>query len=296
MWMWQEPEPEYDDNDDYDPFAIGEDAAPKEKDDEDDEDDESEEEEDVPERYAPDEVDVLYDDDGNEVAAEDTDLDAAAEDVEETEVDIEAQDDPIAQEDKEPEVPAEAPRKKLKRELRAEALARLESAARTEADFTKVTEWWDRLDQNRERKERYHEVSRGDVPLEYKATYDGLIFPLHLNNPMKKQAQRGDFIEWLFDCAFEMDELVYPPFSRFIQRLSDEHKEILFFHYLHRYSTVELGAMRGQSDRNVRKVRTTMMKHLRRDFHRWMKRQIELGRQSQLPKEYIRFMERYDEG
>ena len=134
------------------------------------------------------------------------------------------------------------------------------------------------------------------MPLEYKATYDGMVFPLHLNNPMKKQAQRGDFIEWLFDCPFEMDELVYPPFSRFIRRLSDEHKEILFFHYLHRYSTVELGAMRGQSDRNIRKVRTTILKHLRRDFHRWLKRQIELGRQGQLPKEYIRFMERYDEG
>ena len=293
MWMWEDPEPEYDDDDDYDPFAIGEDAEPKETD---EEDDESEEEEDVPELYAPDEVDVLYDDDGNEVETEDADLDAAAEEVEETEVDIEAQADPIAREDEEPEAPAEAPRKKLKRELRAEALARLESVARTEADFAKVTDWWDRLDSNRERKERYHEVSRGDVPLEYKATYDGLVFPLHLNNPMKKQAQRGDFIEWLFDCPFEMDELVYPPFSRFIQRLSDERKEILFFHYLHRYSTVELGAMRGQSDRNIRKVRTTMMKHLRRDFHRWLKRQIELGRQSQLPKEYIRFMERYNEG
>ena len=293
MWMWEDPEPEYEEDEDYDPFATGEDAEPKEKD---EEDDEAEEEEDVSILYPPDEVDVFYDDDGNETELEKTELDTAAEEVEEAELVIEAQDDPIAKEDEVPEDPVEAPRKKLKRELRAEALARLESVARTEADFTKVTEWWDRLDRNRERKERYHEVSRGDVPLEYKATYDGLIFPLHLNNPMKKQAQRGDFIEWLFDCPFEMDELVYLPFSRFIQRLSDEHKEILFFHYLHRYSTVELGAMRGQSDRNIRKVRTTMMKHLRRDFQRWLKRQIELGQQSQMPKEYIRFMERYNEG
>jgi len=28
VWMWEDPEPEYDDDDDYDPFAIGEDAEP----------------------------------------------------------------------------------------------------------------------------------------------------------------------------------------------------------------------------------------------------------------------------
>ena len=52
--------------------------------------------------------------------------------------------------DEEPE------RKKLKRELRAEALARLEDAARTQRDFEKVIAWWDKLDANRERRERYH--------------------------------------------------------------------------------------------------------------------------------------------
>ena len=62
--------------------------------------------------------------------------------------------------DEEPE------RKKLKRELRAEALARLEDAARTQKDFENVIAWWDKLDANRERRERYHELSRSgdDVP------------------------------------------------------------------------------------------------------------------------------------
>ena len=52
--------------------------------------------------------------------------------------------------DEEPE------RKKLKRELRAEALARLEDSARTQRDFENVIAWWDKLDANRERRERYH--------------------------------------------------------------------------------------------------------------------------------------------
>ena len=36
-------------------------------------------------------------------------------------------------------------KRKLKRELQAEALARLESAARTVEDFKNIAAWWDRL-------------------------------------------------------------------------------------------------------------------------------------------------------
>ena len=43
-------------------------------------------------------------------------------------------------------------RKKLKREIEREALARMEAAARTEAEFENVTAVWDRLDANRERR------------------------------------------------------------------------------------------------------------------------------------------------
>ena len=47
--------------------------------------------------------------------------------------------------------------KRLKRELRAEALRRLEDAARTAEDFAVVVEEWNKLDRNRERRERDHE-------------------------------------------------------------------------------------------------------------------------------------------
>ena len=57
--------------------------------------------------------------------------------------------------------------KRLKREIRAESIRRLEEAARTEKDFWTVVEEWNKLDRNRERRERDHENLRGDVPLEY---------------------------------------------------------------------------------------------------------------------------------
>ena len=68
--------------------------------------------------------------------------------------------------------------KRLKREIRAEALRRLEEAARTESDFLTVVDEWNKLDRNRERRERDHENLRGDVPLEFRAVPEPRIAPL----------------------------------------------------------------------------------------------------------------------
>ena len=63
----------------------------------------------------------------------------------------------------------------LQRDLRRMALNRMEDAARTYEDFQEIVRVWDRLDANRERKERYHTISRGDVPLDYEAAPDGIL-------------------------------------------------------------------------------------------------------------------------
>ena len=57
--------------------------------------------------------------------------------------------------------------KRLKREIRAEALRRLEEAARTESDFLSVVDEWNKLDRNRERRERDHENLRGESRFRY---------------------------------------------------------------------------------------------------------------------------------
>ena len=56
--------------------------------------------------------------------------------------------------------PELAGRTLLKRDMRKAAIARMEAAARTEADFREVIDAWDKEDANRERRERYHEVGR----------------------------------------------------------------------------------------------------------------------------------------
>ena len=55
--------------------------------------------------------------------------------------------------------------------------------------------------------------------------------------------------------------------SRLIQSLSEEHKEVLYFLSLRLYSTTQLAGLRGQSDRNIRKVRNTIRKNLQRKLY-----------------------------
>lgn len=179
------------------------------------------------------------------------------------EIEADAQEHPVEDDDED-----EAPeRKKLKRELRAEALARLEDAARTEKDFKNVIAWWDRLDANRERRERYHELSRSgdDVPLDYGASANGLYFPDYLNDVLEKQIRRGDFIDAIFNCPYDIHELVTEEYlSLILRELNDEHKELLFLCAVRLFSSTKIAAIRGQSDRNIRKVRNTMLKKIRK--------------------------------
>ena len=176
-----------------------------------------------------------------------------------------------------PEPPA---KKKLKRELEQEALARLESAARTVSDFENVIAWWDRLDANRERRERYHEVSRSgdDLPIDYGASKDGLRFPDTMNSVLEKQRQQGDFIDAIFNCPYEIHELVTEPYmSKVLFELSDDHKEILYFSAVRMYSSIKIAELRGQSDRNIRKVRNTMLKKIYKKILPYLKEREEKG-------------------
>ena len=96
--------------------------------------------------------------------------------------------------------------KRLKREIRAEALRRLEEAARTESDFLSVVDEWNKLDRNRERRERDHENLRGDVPLEFQAVPDPKIAPLWMNLPRFRQLCQGNFLDIIFSCPYELQD------------------------------------------------------------------------------------------
>ena len=158
-------------------------------------------------------------------------------------------------------------RKLLKRELRAQALKRLEDSARTLKDYENLVAWYDRLDANRQRKERYHELYRSgdDVPLDYGASEDALCFPDTLNDVLTRQERKGDFIDSIFYCPYDIHEIVTDAdMSVILRELNEDHKFLLFLSALWQYSSVKIAAIRGQSDRNIRKVRNTMLKKIRK--------------------------------
>ena len=166
--------------------------------------------------------------------------------------------------------------KRLKREIRAEALRRLEEAARTESDFLTVVDEWNKLDRNRERRERDHENLRGDVPLEFQAVPDPKIAPMWMNLPRFRQLCQGNFLDIIFSCPYELHQLTANRFlSKLFFTLSDEQKEVLYYLFVKQYSTTRLAALRGQSDRNIRKLRLTIQKKLQRRMYEHLSEKLE---------------------
>ena len=163
--------------------------------------------------------------------------------------------------------------KRLKREIRAEALRRLEEAARTESDFLTVVDEWNKLDRNRERRERDHENLRGDVPLEFQAVPEPRIAPLWMNLPRFRQLCQGNFLDIIFSCPYELTANRF--LSKLFFTLSDEQKEVLYYLFVKQYSTSRLAAIRGQSDRNIRKLRMTIQKKLQRRMYEHLSEKLE---------------------
>jgi hypothetical protein len=177
-------------------------------------------------------------------------------------------DEDAIQQDEHPiDMDTEEPDKKkiLKRILEQQALIRLETAARTKEDFENLIQWWDRLDENRERRERYHEVLRNgeEFPLEYGASPDSLTFPGNLNCVLEKQIQRGDFLDVIFNCPLEIHELVSDStLSKILAGLNDEQKELLYLCGVQYLSAAKVAAIQGKTDRNIRKVRFTLIRKI----------------------------------
>ena len=182
------------------------------------------------------------------------------------EIEADAAENPI-EDDSDDSGDEQPERKLLKRELQAQALKRLEDSARTLKDYKNLVAWYDRLDANRQRKERYHELFRSgdDVPLDYGADENGLYFPETLNNVLSKQERKGDFIDSIFYCPYDIHELVTDgDISNILRELSEDSKFLMFLWALRQYSSVRMATIRGQSDRNIRKVRNTMLKKIRK--------------------------------
>ena len=153
----------------------------------------------------------------------------------------------------------------LHREARALALWRIEESARTEEDFREVIKWWDRLDVNRERKERDHEKGRSVIPLEWGADETYLSGKPSYAMVLRRLMLAGDFLDFIFDHPETLHELVTDAdLSKILKELKAHLKNMLYYLFLHDYSAAEYAESIGQSDRNIRGIRNTALNKIRK--------------------------------
>ena len=218
----------------------------------------------------------LYDEDGNEIPDDDLFWNAVPngtdpDDETDTETndwqydDLDSDERSLEEEALQDDRPAAERRKRIAQSVREEALRRLELSARTTQDYMTVVSWYDREEQSRMRKERRYESLRGDIPLEYGALPEAEIVPHSMSRPMFRQICRGEYDDYLANCLFTMHDLTDKSYlRRIIYDLKLDHKEIVYFLGIRLYPTKKLAALRGQSERNIRKVRDTVRRKIQK--------------------------------
>ena len=160
------------------------------------------------------------------------------------------------------------------------SVERRTQVAQTQAEFDELIKELDRLDRNRERRERYHEILQEEYIPGGEELYSGRIFPSALDSTESKLILRGMFLDLFYNCPYEMHQLTADPFlSQIVNELSDLHKETLYLLSLQYLSTSQLAHMRDQSDRNIRKLRDNYTKKLQKQLygHLLQKKQSGVG-------------------
>ena len=75
----------------------------------------------------------------------------------------------------------------------------------------------------------------------------------------------GDFIDLIFDRPETLHELVTDAdLSKILKELKPHLKNMLYYLFLHDYSAAEYAESIGQSDRNIRGIRETALKKIRK--------------------------------
>jgi hypothetical protein len=198
-------------------------------------------------------------------------------------------------------------RKLLVREVKEQALERMETAARTDSDYRNVVRQWNERDKLKHRRWRRWEVGRPNAPMlhwdredasdERGGMKDGLdtVIPAPLDHEWWRQLLRGDFLDVIHDCPFEMHELTTSlPLFDLLQTLNDNQMEVMYYRAIRQESNKQVAKRRGQSERNILKVYSTLLAGLRRKMHERLSPRYDKG----LPLTYAQaqFVDNYREG
>lgn len=149
----------------------------------------------------------------------------------------------------------------LKRELNRLANLRMEIGARTQEEFEGVVQMWDKLDANRQRRERYHEISCPHDIMD--------LAPDHYFDDMLDTIL--DSADWFHHMTEDADV------STGIRRLTKKQREVLYLYKVRVLKVWQIAGLVGKTDRNVRKMRGLLFEHLREKLRQRIVQRLEHG-------------------
>jgi hypothetical protein len=181
-------------------------------------------------------------------------------------------------------------RETLRRQARAAELLRYENSARTPEEYQEVVGMYDKLDANREKREQRHEVGcfesmyqivitndeNPDYPI--KLSYnDGDVVPIPILHPYWKELMRGDFINYIYDNAQEMWQIVgdWQVGRLFKTELTAKQKEALFLSAVRLATTEQIGCYTDKTDRAVRRLLAYALENIRKPLAKMIRKRLD---------------------
>ena len=141
--------------------------------------------------------------------------------------------------------------------VKQEGLIRLEEAARTEEQFSRVVKRWDEIYKERLRKERKKE-----------ALLSSDMFDWSEFDAVDGMRNEDDFFTWMFCCICQMHELMDDPdIYRLLNKATDKQKAVFFPRVIKRCTTAKIAECHNMTDRNVRKLIDLMLENIRHGLY-----------------------------
>jgi DNA-directed RNA polymerase specialized sigma24 family protein len=154
--------------------------------------------------------------------------------------------------------------KRMTRIAEAESLRRIENAARTTGEFQEVSEWYDKLDANRERKERDHEILCETREVFSRDYTNGTVIPPPLALPYWRELMRGDFISTIFDNSDEIWQVFGDwQVGRLIKELTVKQRDALFRSAVRQCSAEQIAICTDKTKRGVNKLIAASLDYIR---------------------------------
>ena len=163
----------------------------------------------------------------------------------------------------------------LQKEARREAVYRIEDSARSIQQYDYVTILWDCLDIIEGWRLAKAESLRTELLTDHEFVRCTNIFPTPIKHTWWRQLFGGNFIDIIYDCPHEIQELTSSlPVYELTALLDEKQKEILYYWVIRQWTPQRIAEMRGQTDRNIRKVYAKMIADIQRKmferlYHRY---------------------------